>query len=97
MSSLWAPLAQTDPDVAKELADQFSEVLIPILLGTIFLVVVLVGGLMLYFRRGDRAVNARLREARAASVRFPGQDEEIPSSAEPAPADETRGDTPPPA
>lgn len=64
-----------DPTVADELAKQFQEVFIPLLLGTVFLVTLLVGGLMLYFRRGDKAVHARLRDARNAGVQFPGQDD----------------------
>jgi hypothetical protein len=107
MSSLVALLAQSDQaKVADELAEQFSKVFVPILLGTIFLVVLLVGGLMLYFRRGDKEVNARLREARTAGVHFPGPGEEFPDSpeptdqaAEPAPADsapEEPSPTPPP-
>jgi hypothetical protein len=76
-----------------EVAQQFSEVLIPILLATVFLVVILVGGLMLYFRKGDKEVNARLRNARTAGVQFPGPDE--PVNEETPPAEETSAAPPP--
>jgi hypothetical protein len=76
----------TEPNLADELSKQFSEVLLPILLAVIFIGVVLVGGLMYFFRRGDQAVQARLNENRNAHVQFPGL-EDAPTDGETPPSD----------
>ena len=81
----------TESNLADELSKQFNEVLLPILLAVIFIGVLLVGGLMYFFRRGDKAVQARLNESRNAHVQFPGL-EDAPTDGETPPSDKPVSD-----